>query len=55
VVKLAAEAQQRKLPNTEAIADHVIALPFFNQLTEREIQDVCGALEESIRELRRKT
>ncbi len=43
------------LPQTEFVADRVIALPFFNQLTEAEIQEVCGALDESIRELRRKT
>jgi dTDP-4-amino-4,6-dideoxygalactose transaminase len=42
------------LPQTEFVAKRVIALPFFNELTEREIQEVCGALEESIRELRRK-
>lgn len=44
-----------RLPNTESVADRIIALPFFNELTEKEIQEVCGALEESIRELRRKT
>ena len=43
------------LRQTEFVADRVIALPFFNQLTEAEIQDVCGGLAESIRELRRKT
>ena len=43
------------LSQTGFVADRVIALPFFNELTEREIQEVCGALEESIRELRRKT
>lgn len=42
------------LPNTEFVADRVIALPFFNKLGEREIQEVCGALEESILELRQK-
>ncbi len=42
------------LVHTEAMADRVIALPFFNELSELEIQEVCGALEESIRELRRK-
>jgi perosamine synthetase len=44
-----------RLPQTEFVADRIIALPFFNELTEEEIQEVCGALEESIRELRRKT
>ena len=43
------------LPQTELVADRVIALPFFNELTEKDIQEVCGALEESIRELRRNT
>jgi perosamine synthetase len=42
------------LPQTELVADRVIALPFFNTLTEHEIQEVSGALEESMRELRRK-
>ncbi len=42
------------LSQTEFVADRVIALPFFNELTEREIQEVCGALAESFRELRRK-
>jgi perosamine synthetase len=45
----------RRLQNTEAVAGRVIALPFFNELTEREIQEVADALEQSIRELRRKT
>ncbi len=48
-------ARSGTLPQTELVADRVIALPFFNQLTEAEIQEVCGALDESIRELRRKT
>jgi dTDP-4-amino-4,6-dideoxygalactose transaminase len=43
------------LPNTEFVADRVIALPFFNQLTEKEIQEVCGGLAESLIEVRRKT
>jgi dTDP-4-amino-4,6-dideoxygalactose transaminase len=48
-------APKLRLPNTEFVADRVIALPFFNQLTQQEIQDVCGALAESITEVRRKT
>src|SRR5207247_58459 len=48
-------ARPGTLPQTEFVADRVIALPFFNQLTEAEIQEVCVALDESIRELRRKT
>lgn len=43
------------LPNTEAVSDRIIALPFFNQLTRAEIHEVCGALQESIRERRRNT
>ena len=43
-----------RLPQTEFAADRVIALPFFNELTDAEIQEVCGALEESIRESQRK-
>ena len=42
------------LAQTELVADCVIALPFFNEVTVPEIQEVCGALAESIRELRRK-
>jgi perosamine synthetase len=41
------------LPKTDALADRVIALPFFNELTLEQIQEVCGALRESLRELRR--
>lgn len=44
----------RDLAHTEAVANRVIALPFFNELKEVEIQEVCGALEESLRELRRR-
>ena len=43
-----------RLRQTEFVADRLIALPFFNELTEAEIQEVCGALEESVCELRRK-
>ena len=43
------------LPNTEAVSERILALPFFNQLTRAEIHEVSGALEASIRELRRKT
>ena len=49
------ENQGMPLPNTELVADRVIALPFFNELTRSAIQEVCGALDESLRELRRKT
>ena len=48
-------APKLRLPNTESVADRVIMLPFFNELKENEIQEVCGALAESIIDLRRKT
>lgn len=43
------------LRNTEFVADRVIALPFFNELTENQIQEVACALADAMRELRRKT
>jgi perosamine synthetase len=46
---------QPELPNTEFVADRVIALPFFNELTDVEIEEVCRALEASIHGCRRKT
>jgi perosamine synthetase len=48
-------APKLRLPNTEFAADRIITVPFFNQLTENEIQEVCGALAESIDDLRRRT
>jgi dTDP-4-amino-4,6-dideoxygalactose transaminase len=33
----------------------VIQLPFFNELTEAEIQKVCGRLKDAIQEARRRT
>ena len=42
------------LPNTEFVADRVLQLPFFNELMEAEIREVCTVLAESIHELRRK-
>lgn len=48
-------APKLELPNTEFAADRVMTLPFFGQLTENEIQEVCGALADSIIDLRRKT
>lgn len=44
-----------ELPNTEFVADRVIALPFFNEMADTEIEEVCRALEESIHKCRRKT
>ncbi|HTF45047.1 MAG TPA: DegT/DnrJ/EryC1/StrS family aminotransferase [Terriglobales bacterium] len=42
-----------RLPVTEDVADRVLALPFFNQMAEAEVQEVCDALQESLAELRR--
>lgn len=39
------------LPHTEFAADRVISLPFFNQLTESQIDEVCLALKESLKYL----
>ena len=43
------------LPNTESAADRILALPFFHELTESQISEVCTVLKESIHSLRRKT
>jgi perosamine synthetase len=42
------------LPNTELVADRIIALPFFNELTVAEITEICGALDDAIHQLERK-
>ena len=44
---------QRELPNTDLVADRIIALPFFNELTDAEVEEVCRALEESIHRCRK--
>ncbi len=44
----AAVAGRADLCNTEAIADRVLALPFFNQITESQIDEVCATLEELV-------
>jgi dTDP-4-amino-4,6-dideoxygalactose transaminase len=44
-----------RLPNTDSVADRVIALPFFNELTEAEIEEVCSVLDDSIYRCRRNT
>jgi perosamine synthetase len=47
---------QTDLPITEHVADRVLALPFFNQMTPAEVDEVCDRLKESLAELRlRKT
>jgi perosamine synthetase len=43
-----AAAGRADLCNTEAIADRVLALPFFNQITENQIDEVCATLEEIV-------
>jgi perosamine synthetase len=43
------------LPHTESVANRVIALPFFHQLTEPQIDEVCSTLKESLYSLRRRT
>lgn len=45
---------QPNLPVTDYVADRVIALPFFHQMTEAEVQEVCDTLQESLAELRRR-
>ena len=40
------------LPNTEFVADRVIQLPFFNELSQREIHEVGTALRDAIHSLR---
>jgi perosamine synthetase len=44
-----------ELPVTEQVAARVLALPFFSQLTETQIQEVADALSEALADLRRKT
>jgi perosamine synthetase len=39
------DAGRADLCNTELIADRVLALPFFNQITESQIDEVCANLE----------
>jgi perosamine synthetase len=36
---------------TERIADRTLALPFFNRLTEEQIAEVCGTLQDAIRSI----
>ncbi len=42
------------LPVTDFVADRVIALPFFNQMTEAEVEVVVNTLAESLASVRRK-
>ena len=43
--------QVSALPNTEFVSDRVIALPFFNDITAAEIDEVCDSLREAIQAL----
>ena len=43
------------IPNTEFVADRIIALPFFNEIIASEINEVCSALKDAIQSRRRKT
>jgi perosamine synthetase len=43
-----------RLPVTEDVADRVLALPFFNQMAEPEVQEVCDTLKRSLAEMRRR-
>jgi perosamine synthetase len=44
-----------QLPHTEFVANRILALPFFHDLTASQITEVSTALQESIYALRRKT
>lgn len=48
-------AKKTSLWSTEFVADRVIQLPFFNELTKSEIQEVCVGLRDAIQDVRRKT
>jgi perosamine synthetase len=43
------------IPNTEFVADRIIALPFFNEIIASDIDEVCSTLRDAIQSLRRKT
>ncbi|HEX8925445.1 MAG TPA: DegT/DnrJ/EryC1/StrS family aminotransferase, partial [Terriglobales bacterium] len=46
---------EQHLPKTNFVAERVIQLPFFNELTEGEIREVCKALQHAIQDARRNT
>jgi dTDP-4-amino-4,6-dideoxygalactose transaminase len=48
---VAAGLSKSSLLHTELSADRVIALPFFNELTESQMDEVCRALKESLENL----
>jgi len=47
--------EEQQLPKTNLVAERVIQLPFFNELTEGEIREVCKALKHVIQDTRRNT
>lgn len=53
--KATEEDKASMLTNTESVADRVIQLPFFNELTSDEIKKVWGALKGGIQDARRRT
>jgi len=38
----------RNLPNTEAIADRLVFLPFHTRLSDSDVSDICKAMEENL-------
>jgi perosamine synthetase len=50
---IAGEGRESDLPVTDFVADRVIALPFYNQMTESNVDEVVAALADSISEIRR--
>lgn len=48
-------ADNQSLTNTEFVAERVIQMPFFNELTEHEVQEVCAALKGALQDARRNT
>lgn len=52
---IAQDHSTAQLPVTEEVAQRVLALPFFNQLTEAEVSEVCASLREVLAEAGRKT
>ncbi len=43
------------LPVTDYVSSRTLALPFFNQMTEADVEEVCNALSESLSEFRRRS
>lgn len=45
------QSTQRALPHTDEAADQCLALPFFPDMTEAQVAEVCGAVREVLRAL----